>query len=322
MKDLIWRFRKELPLKMFSALKLFIFIVFLVFLFTQAATQLSAAEIDYISGYFCYLSEERRDFPYEPCADGQKSYFRSYKFGVTIKNNTDKKRGIGLHMKSTRLNSNMFGYFGPYYHFDLDPQGTQSKTYFLYNIYSCPSKLSVEVFDEALPWAYGQNVIADIPLLGLCPGIPTPTPAPSCALALQQVGYSGSGTPLVNNYNATYGNSPQYTLFTTNKTGYIDKVEVYGNLDRDVAKGNKALQCKITNSTGTTTLGESNINNGPFSKGSSWIRVQFSRPVNVTNGITYRLYCKVENIAGGGYIYWLDFWNNRTDKTRKIYLCN
>lgn len=155
------------------------------------------------------------------------------------------------------------------------------------------------------------------------PAAPTATPIPaSCPVSQQQTGFSGSGTPLMNDYNTTqYKGSTQYTVFTANKNGKVNKAEIYGTLDRAVAKGNKVLQCKITNSTGSVNLGESATNSGPFTKGALWMGVQFTTPVNLINGTTYRLYCKVNNLAGGGALYWLDNWQNRTDKAYRLYMC-
>jgi len=167
--------------------------------------------------------------------------------------------------------------------------------------------------------------VIDIDSVGPCLAAPTATPTPtpiSCPLAIQSMSFLGSGTPLINDYNTTqYKGSPQYTVVNSNKTGKVTKAEIYGTLDRDVARGNKVLQCKITDNTGTTNLGESNTNNGPFSKGVFWFPVTFPTPVNVVNGISYRLYCKVNNVYGGGSIYWLDDWRNRTSKAYRLYLC-
>ncbi|MGB9911572.1 MAG: hypothetical protein ACPLKP_03170 [Microgenomates group bacterium] len=144
---------------------------------------------------------------------------------------------------------------------------------------------------------------------------PTPTPAYICPLSLQQLDHN-TGTALIDSYNEN-----QYANFIANKTGYIDRVEILGELDRDVAKGNKVLTCKITDQTGTLNLGESLPNDGPFSLGQNWLTVYFSSFPSVIDGNSYRLYCKVDNKAGGGWIYWRDLLKDKTNKTRKIYIC-
>jgi hypothetical protein len=151
---------------------------------------------------------------------------------------------------------------------------------------------------------------------------PTPTPAPDCPLEQEQTDVRWQGVPLVNNYNATSGVEHQYGSFTASQTGYIDRVDIWGRLDRNVAQGDKVLTCKITDSSGGTDLGTSDDNDGPFSLTlGDWFIVNFTNTVNIVSGTDYRIYCKVNNAAGGGYIYWrrgpaLD------EKAHRIYICD
>jgi hypothetical protein len=125
-----------------------------------------------------------------------------------------------------------------------------------------------------------------------------------CSLAQEQIDGWWSGIPLVNNYLANYGSDFQYGTFTATQTGAIDKIEILTSLDRNVAIGNKVLTCKVTDNLGNL-ISTSDPNTGPFSQNTyNWLNLDFSNRADVVAGQDYKIYCKVDNLAGGGYIYW------------------
>ncbi len=154
-----------------------------------------------------------------------------------------------------------------------------------------------------------------------CGPITTPTPAipVGCTTVMAHTDTSGgSGQSLLNAYNNT-----QSTLFTSSRTGNVDKAEIYAYTDRDISEGGKLLYCKLVQGNCNTSSTESTPYDGPYSANvSTWMRMYFPVLIPIVSGQQYRLCCRVNHLWGGGALYWRNGpVGDLTDRPRKLYVC-